>query len=99
MGALPGYAFLIKNTDKNGQDSYSGLLWDLIEFIQKARNCTITVVSPPDGLWAFCYGHNNCTDMIGMVNRSEVDFSLGMAHPATKLYLQGPYHASKDLTY
>ena len=84
MGARPGKTFFIKNTDKNGQDSYSGILWDLIEFIQKARNCTITIVSPPDGLWAYCYGHNNCTDMIGMVNRSEVDFTLGKNHTAKK---------------
>ena len=79
MGAVMFPPFLVKSKDDNGQESYSGLLWDLVEYVQKARNCTFTVVIPPDGLWGNCYGKNNCTGMIGLVSRSEVDFALGIA--------------------
>ena len=82
MGAVPYSPFLIKNTNKNGEESYSGLLWDFIEYIQKARHCTVTVVTPPDGLWGRCYGYDNCTGMIGLVNRSEVDFAIGIINEA-----------------
>ena len=78
MGAVMFPPFLVKSKDDNGQESYRGLLWDLVEYVQKARNCTFTVVIPPDGLWGNCYGNNNCTGMIGLVNRSEVDFAIGI---------------------
>ena len=77
MGAVPFPPFLVKDKDKNGSESYSGLLWDLVEYIQKARNCSLAVVTPTDGLWGDCYGSNNCTGMIGLVNRSQVDFAIG----------------------
>ena len=73
LGAIPFPPYLVKN----GQGSYSGLLWDLLEYIQKARNCTFTVVIPSDGAYGKCYGSNNCTGMIGLVNRGEVDFAIG----------------------
>ena len=77
MGAVPVPPFLVKNKDNNGQESYSGLIWDLVEYMKNARNCTFTVMIPPDGLWGNCYGNHNCSGMIGMVNRSEVDFAIG----------------------
>ena len=77
MAARPFPPYLVINKEKNGQDTYSGLLWDLVEYVKKARNCTIAVVIPNDGLWGNCYGPNNCTGMIGMVNRREVDFAIG----------------------
>ena len=84
MGAVPFPPFLVRNLDKNGQESYSGILWDFVEYIQKARNCTFTVVIPPDELWGICYGNNNCTGMIGLVNRREVDFAIGTTYHAKK---------------
>ena len=78
IGAVPFPPFLVKNQGKNGEDKFSGLLWDFVEYIQKARNCTFTVVIPPDRVWGNCYGNDNCTGMIGLVNRGEVDFSLGI---------------------
>ena len=79
MGARPVAPYLIKLKDIDGLERYSGVLWDLVEYIRKARNCTFKVVTPPDGLWGNCYGKNNCTGMIGLVSRSEVDFALGIA--------------------
>ena len=78
MGVKTIKPYLVKSRDINGLDRYSGIFWDIVEYIQKARNCTFTVVIPPDGKWGQCYGHNNCTGMIGLVNRSEVDFALGI---------------------
>ena len=78
MGALPTPPMFIITKDKNGQDTYSGFMWDLIEYIQKARNCTVTVVVPKDKVWGYCHEKDNCTGMIGQVNRQEVDFALGM---------------------
>ena len=45
--------------------------------IKQARNLTITVVSG-DGYWGKCYNETSCTGMIGMVNRKEADFAIGM---------------------
>ena len=77
VGAVPYPPFLVIDTDKNGKAVYSGMIWDLMELIQEARNCTFTVKIPEDLRWGICYGTNNCTGMIGMVNRKEVDFALG----------------------
>ena len=80
IGAAAAPPFIVKSTDKNGKDSFSGIIWDFMEYIQKARNCTFTVVTvtPQDNLWGNCFGDNNCTGMIGMVSRKEVDFALGL---------------------
>ena len=48
------------------------------------------MVSEADYTWGLCYGYNEtswtCDGMIGMVNRSEVDFALGMSW-----HLDGPH--------
>ena len=70
--------FLTFDTDENGTAiNYRGIMWDLLMFMKKARNFTFTMVSDADGYWGDCYAVNNCTGMIGMVNRKEVDFALG----------------------
>ena len=71
----PPYITMEENVD--GSVKMGGYCWDWIEFWQYARNFTFTVVRPPDGLWGTCVGPNNCTGLIGMVNRNEVDFALG----------------------
>ena len=46
--------------------------------MRQAKNISFTVVGPSDGLWGgICYSSNNCSGMIGMVNRKEVDMALG----------------------
>ena len=77
LGAEAWPPYLVIEKDENGTDTYSGKAWDLIESIKKATNCQFTVVRPPDGLWGNCYAMDNCTGMIGMVQRKEVDFALG----------------------
>ena len=66
-----------ENCDK-GVMTYGGALWDLLKLIQHAQNVTISILRAPDHEWGVCYGKDNCTGMIGMVNRKEADFAIGM---------------------
>ena len=61
----------------NGKETYGGILWEFLEYIQSARNCTFTFVRPNDGHWGYCYASHNCTGMIGLVIKKEADFALG----------------------
>ena len=45
--------------------------------MKEIRNLTLTVVTG-DGQWGQCYNESSCSGMIGMVNRKEVDFAIGM---------------------
>ena len=78
IGAVSRPPSIIISKDKNGRDIIGGLLGKLLEYLKGARNCTFKVVVPDDGLWGYCYGKNNCSGMIGLVNRSEVDFAIGI---------------------
>ena len=78
VGAEAWPPFLFINKGKDGNNIYTGLMWDFMEFIKDVRNCTVTVVRPPDGRFGHCYGNGTCSGMIGLVNRGEVDFALGM---------------------
>ena len=67
-----------ESCDDEGSLTYGGALGDLLRFIQHARNVTVSILRAPDGEWGVCYGKDNCTGMIGMVNRKEADFAIGM---------------------
>ena len=69
---------LILHSHENGTISYSGMMWEVMEYVKQARNCTFKIIRSPDGLWGHCYGINNCTGMLGMVNRKEADFAFGL---------------------
>ena len=70
--------FLTYDFDESGNPiNYGGAMWDLLLFMQRARNFTFTLVSEADYDWGTCYAVDNCTGMIGMVNRKEVDFAIG----------------------
>ena len=72
--------FFFHDYDENGRaidGTYRGILYDLLLFMQKARNFTFTIVSKADYVWGECYGINNCSGMIGVVNRKEVDLAIG----------------------
>ena len=70
--------FFMFDRDEDGiAINYGGAMWDLLLFMQRARNFTFTLVTEADGDWGYCYAIGNCTGMIGMVNRKEVDFALG----------------------
>ena len=60
-----------------GNMSYGGVLWKLLHIMQQTRNISFTLSRPPDSAWGICHSKNNCTGMIGMVNRGEVDIALG----------------------
>ena len=64
----------------NGEDRmYSGILWELLMFMKQARNLTYTIVGMDDAWWGgTCYDSNNCTGMVGSVNRHEADIALGL---------------------
>ena len=73
--------FLMYETDANWtaiEGTYYGVMWDLLMFMQQARNFTFEIVSVANYVWGSCHEVDNCTGMIGMVNRKEVDFALGI---------------------
>ena len=76
MWTCPGFG-LDWEEDCPGERTYDGVMWHLILFMQRARNFTFTLVHDADYEWGLCYAKDNCTGMIGMVNRREVDFALG----------------------
>ena len=76
MWECPGYG-LDWEEDCPGERTYHGILWNLLLFMQHARNFSFTLVHEADYEWGICHSINNCTGMVGMVNRGEVDFALG----------------------
>ena len=73
--------FLMYEYDANWtaiEGTYYGVMWDLLLFMKQARNFTFDIVSEADYEWGSCPEVDNCTGMIGMVNRKEVDFALGI---------------------
>ena len=72
------YPFLYFDKDEDGKTiNHKGIMWDLLLFMQKARNFTFTFVSEADNVWGHCRSMNNSSGMIGMITRKEVDFALG----------------------
>ena len=67
----------IDNCPDKEDETYEGILWELLKFIKLARNVTFSIVTLPKHEFGFCHGTSNCTGMIGMVHRREVDFALG----------------------
>ena len=63
---------------ENENITYGGVLWDLLNLVKNSRNTTFSILRPSTPEWGVCYEKNNCTGMIGMVNRREVDFALGI---------------------
>ena len=45
--------------------------------MQKSLNFTFEIRRPPYGAWGFTYPNGTLGGMVGMVNRSEVDFAIG----------------------
>ena len=60
-----------------GNRSYGGITWDLLLIVQRTRNISFTIVESIDRGWGHCYSKDNCSGMIGMVNRGEADLALG----------------------
>ena len=64
----------------NGEDRiYNGIMWDLLMFMKQAKNLSYTMMGIDDAYWSgTCYDSDNCTGMIGRVNRHEADIALGL---------------------
>ena len=69
---------IVLNSHENGTITCSGNMCEILEYVKQARNCTYKIIRSPDGQWGHCYGINNCTGMLGLVNRKEADFALGL---------------------
>ena len=78
IAAIPRPPFLIIKSLPGGQKILSGQIGDAISFWHYARNFTYTLARPLDGLYGNCPRPNNCSGLIGMVNRNEVDFAIGL---------------------
>ena len=57
--------------------SYNGVMFQLLEYVQKSLNFTYEIRQPADGQWGFVNKNGTVTGMVGMVSRNEVDFALG----------------------
>ena len=76
----PGYGIDWLEDCPLNRMEYDGVMWHLLLFMQRARNFTFNLVhlrDERDYEWGSCFAVNNCTGMIGVVNRGEVDFALG----------------------
>ena len=60
----------------NEERIFSGMMWDLINFMAERENFTFSVVESQD-VCGHCASANNCSGMTGMVNRGEVDIAFG----------------------
>ena len=80
------------NKNPDGSETYSGILGNLVLLMQQRRNITFTLIKEPNGMWGNCQGNNNCTGMIGMVNRKEADFALGMNSDVKRQSILQPKH-------
>ena len=56
--------------------SFDGTMGKFLNFMQHERNFSFTFTTESSE-WGKCHSINNCTGMIGRVNRKEVDFALG----------------------
>ena len=65
----------IKKNGRGGK-TISGPVGDYLKYIGEARNCSFTIVTPSDEKWGHCNGADNCTGVIGLVARKEVDFAI-----------------------
>ena len=69
--------FMVVDKDSEGNIAYSGIMYELLTFMQQARNLTLTIISEGTQ-WGTCDENDKCTGMFQMVNMSEVDIALGI---------------------
>ena len=75
-GSWPPIIDMKRSAD--GKHKVEGIVWDYVRFWLHARNFSYTIVR--QDTWGHCPEINNCTGMLGMVNRKEVDFALGNSY-------------------
>ena len=69
--------WLTISKDRSGEFVYSGIMGNILEYLQRALNFTTILVRPTDGTWGAVDDNGNWGGMVGMVKRNEVDFGLG----------------------
>ena len=77
IAAIPWPPYIEMSINQDGEVEAKGYLWDYINFVLSARNCTHTLMISPYKQLGYCPMPNNCTGLTGMVNRNEVDFAIG----------------------
>ena len=77
IAAEPWPPYVVMTKNGNGEVEAGGFYWDYVKFWLNARNCTYTLMISPYGTRGHCTMPNNCSGLIGMVNRNEVDFAIG----------------------
>ena len=67
------------STTPDGREEYGGVLYDLLLFMQQARDFNFTMVRSPDGSWGDggCSSAADSVGMMGMAARKEVDLAIG----------------------
>ena len=80
IGAHAWPPLLVVEKNHRGENVITGPIADYLIYIKQARNCSFTIVTPSDrklkSSWGHCNGPNNCTGLVGMVARNEVDFAI-----------------------
>ena len=64
---------------EGGKVTCGGSLYELLKFMERARNVTFTIIRTSGGNWGHCHEKDNCTGMIGVVNRQEADIAIGIS--------------------
>ena len=65
--------------DKSALEPYFGPIWMILKYLQKALKFTFEIKRPHDGSVGYIYKNGSWSGMIGMVNRSVVDFGIGLS--------------------
>ena len=76
IGANAWPPLLAIGKNDKGEDTIYGPVGEYLKYLEQARNCSFTIVIPNDKKWGHCNGPDNCTGVIGLVARNEVDFAI-----------------------
>ena len=76
IGATAWPPLLAIGKNDKGEDTIYGPVGEYLKYLEQARNCSFTIVIPTDKKWGHCNGSANCTGVIGLVAKKEVDFAI-----------------------
>ncbi|XP_076035263.1 uncharacterized protein LOC143021546 [Oratosquilla oratoria] len=80
--------FKIEHGTDGEMTKYSGIMWHILSIIADKMNFDFEILQPPDGLWGVETDNGSWNGMLGMIDRGEVNFSLGpfaISYPRTKV--------------
>ena len=73
-----------KSNDNSAAEPYRGPIWMILKYLQEGLNFTFELNGPLDGTVGYIYDNGSWSGLIGMINRSEVDFGIGPFHVNTR---------------